>query len=64
MPNLDYVFICYKTDKQLNLVERDLLIFRRLGELERSLVIKGTPDYKALNEADKFLETRYSLDNL
>lgn len=64
VPNLDYVFVCYKTDKQLTLVERDMLIFRRLAELERSLVAKNTPEYKALSEHDKFLETRYGLDLL
>lgn len=34
VPNLDYVFVCYKTDKQLALAERDLLILRRLAALE------------------------------
>jgi hypothetical protein len=33
VPNLDYVYVCYKTDKQLALSERDLLIMRRLVEL-------------------------------
>jgi hypothetical protein len=33
VPNLDYVYVCYKTDKQLALAERDLLIMRRLVEL-------------------------------
>lgn len=33
VPNLDYVFVCYKTDRQLALAERDLLILRRLAEL-------------------------------
>ena len=41
VPNLDYVFVCYKTDKQLSLVERDLLIFRRMAELERSYFTKA-----------------------
>ena len=26
--NLDYVFICYKTDKDINLYERDLLLLK------------------------------------
>ena len=41
VPNLDYVYVCYKTDKQLSLIERDLLIFRRLAELERSYFTKA-----------------------
>lgn len=36
VPNLDYVYICYKTDKPLVIAERDLLILRRLAELEKS----------------------------
>ena len=50
MPNLDYVFLCYKTDKSLALTERDLLVFRRLADLEKSYVEKGTADYKAFDE--------------
>jgi len=34
VPNLDYVYICYKTDKHLAQAERDLLVFRRLFDLE------------------------------
>lgn len=50
VPNLDYVFLCYKTDKSLALTERDLLVFRRLADLEKSYVEKGTADYKAFDE--------------
>jgi hypothetical protein len=64
VPNLDYVFVCYKTDKQLALAERDLLIFRRLAELERSLVAKETEEFKALPEPARFLLTNFSLENL
>ena len=65
VPNLDYVFICYKTDKQLSLIERDLLIFRRLAELERSYFTKAEMEqYKQLAEQDRFLSTSYNLDFL
>ena len=64
VPNLDYVFVCYKTDKQLALSERDLLIFRRLAELERSYSSKDSEGFKNLPEEFKFLLTTYSLDNL
>jgi hypothetical protein len=50
VPNLDYVFLCYKTDKQVTLVERDLLVFRRLAELERSMIEKKSPEFKGLAE--------------
>lgn len=46
VPNLDYVFVCYKTDKALALAERDLLIFRRLAELLKSFAPKESEDYK------------------
>lgn len=64
VPNLDYVFVCYKSDKQLTLAERDLLIFRRLAELERSYVAKETEEFKALPEEFRYLLTNYSLENL
>lgn len=64
VPNLDYVFFCYKTDKQLALAERDLLILRRLAELEKSFVARGTPEHKRLDEASKFLRLTYSQDLL
>jgi hypothetical protein len=59
--NLDYVFLCYKTDKQLALTERDLLIFRRLAELERSFISKGSAEYKQLSDEDKCIGTTYNL---
>lgn len=64
VPNLDYVFVCYKTDKQLTLVERDLLIFRRVAELDRSIALKDTEPFKALPEEHRFLMTNYSIDYL
>lgn len=64
VPNLDYVFICYKTDKQLSVVERDLLVFRRIAELERTFVAKNSPEFKALTEEDRFLSVTYHLEHL
>lgn len=64
MPNLDYVFLCYKTDKQLTLAERDLLIFRRMAELERSFVSKSSSEYQNQPEESKYLLTTYNQDNL
>ena len=45
VPNLDYVFVCIKTDKQLALAERDLLVLRRLAELEKSIIVKGGAEF-------------------
>ena len=64
VPNLDYVFVCYKTDKQLTLAERDLLIFRRLAELERSYVPRESEDFKNLSEESRHLLTNYNLEHL
>jgi hypothetical protein len=62
--NLDYVFLCYKTDKQLALTERDLLIFRRLAELERSYIPKNTQEYKQLSDEDRCIGTAYNMEFL
>lgn len=36
MPNNDYVYLTYKTDKYFHLCERDLQIILSLNELEKS----------------------------
>ena len=64
VPNLDYVFVCYKTDRQLALAERDLLILRRLAELEKSFVLPKSEEYKSLDEAKQFLALQYNQDLL
>ena len=64
VPNLDYVFVCYKTDRQLALAERDLLILRRLAELEKSFVAPKSEEYKSLDEAKQFLALQYNQDLL
>ena len=46
------------------LVERDLLIFRRIAELERSLVPKSDLEFKAQSEQDRFLGTCFNLEHL
>jgi hypothetical protein len=64
IPNLDYVFVCYKTDKQLALTERDLLIFRRLADLERSYIPKSSTEHAKLSEEDRAIATSYNLEFL
>ena len=58
------MYVCYKTDKQLALTERDLLVFRRLADLEKSYIEKGTPDYKALEESRLFMNMNYNVELL
>lgn len=50
VPNLDYVFVCIKTDKSLALAERDLLILRRLTELEKSYIGDKQEEIKKMDE--------------
>ena len=64
VPSLDYVFVCYKTDKQLVITERDLLIFRRLADLEKSFTEKNTPEYKTMDECKQFLGLTYNIEML
>ena len=64
VPNLDYVFVCYKTDKALTLAERDLLIFRRFAELERSYCPKDSETYKDMSEENRYLLTSYNLEHM
>lgn len=64
VPNLDYVYLCYKTDKQLALSERDLLVFRRLADLEKSCFEKASPEFKAMDETKQFLQINYNLQLL
>jgi hypothetical protein len=35
--NLDYVYVCYKTDRDINIYERDLLLLKKLYDLELSI---------------------------
>lgn len=63
VPNLDYVYVCYKTDKQLALAERDLLILRRLAELQKSFITKEE-EIKALDESRQYLMLHYNGDLL
>jgi hypothetical protein len=64
VPNLDYVFVCYKTDKLLALAERDLLILRRLAELEKSFISPKAEEHQQLDEAKQFLGLSYNQDLL
>lgn len=42
-PDVDFVFICYKTDKDINTYERDLLTLKKLSDLSQSLVPMSDP---------------------
>jgi hypothetical protein len=55
VPNLDYVFVCFKTDKFLAQAERDLLIFRRLFDLEQSRVALDSEGFQSLDQPRQYL---------
>ena len=61
---MDYVYVCYKTDKQLALTERDLLVFRRLADLEKSFIEKNTPEHKALEEGRLYMNINFNIDQI
>jgi hypothetical protein len=63
VPNLDYVFLCYKTDKMLALTERDLLLFRRLADLEKTWVEKAQAAQQA-DEYKAFLGINFNMELL
>ena len=63
VPNLDYVFLCYKTDKTLALTERDLLLFRRLADLEKTWVEKAQAAQQA-DEYKAFLGINFNMELL
>ena len=63
VPNLDYVFLCYKTDKMLALTERDLLLFRRLADLEKTWVEKTQAAQQA-DEYKAFLGINFNMELL
>ena len=56
------MFVCYKTDKDLALTERDLLVFRRLADLEKS-IIEGS-EFKQAEEWKQFLSLNYNIEML
>ena len=63
VPNLDYVFLCYKTDKMLALTERDLLLFQRLADLEKTWVEKAQAAQQA-DEYKAFLGINFNMELL
>jgi len=63
VPNLDYVFLCYKTEKMLALTERDLLLFRRLADLEKTWVEKAQAAQQA-DEYKAFLGINFNMELL
>ena len=64
VPNLDYVYLCYKTDKSLAQTERDLLVFRRLADLEKSYMEKANAANANTDEYKSFLGINYNMEML
>lgn len=48
----------------LALTERDLLIFRRFADLEKSFVDKASSEFKGADEHKQFLQINYNIDML
>ena len=44
--NFNYVYVCYRTDRQGSFTKRDFLILRRLTELEKTYVTQISEEYK------------------
>lgn len=62
--NLDYVYIWYRTDRDINIYERDLLLLKKLYDIDQSIKQIGTPEYNTLPESHKYLNLTYNVDLL
>lgn len=63
-PDIDCVFLCYKTDKDINIYERDLLTLKKLSDLSHSLIPLKDPKYEELPVAHKNLGLLYDFELL
>jgi hypothetical protein len=63
-PKVDFVFICYKTDKEINVYERDLLTLKKLSDLNESIIQISDPKYSELPEVSKNLGLVYDIEYL
>lgn len=63
-PKIDCVFVCYKTDKDINVYERDLLTLKKLSDLNQSIIQISDPKYEELPEVSKNLGLVYDIEFL
>jgi hypothetical protein len=63
-PDVDYVFICVKTDKNINIYERDLLTLKKLSDLTQSIVSISDPKYEEIPIALKNVGLIYDFELL
>lgn len=63
-PDVDYVFICYKTDKDINVYERDLLTLKKLSDLTLSIVPMTDPKYQEIPAASRNVDLVYDFELL
>ena len=54
------MFICYKTDRAITLLERDLLVLRKLADLEKSAL--SAEEVRSLQPDKQFLRLAFNLD--
>lgn len=62
VPNLDYVYVCYKTDKDITTFERDLLILKKFSDLFKSELAKGSEEFSGLDVHKKYLNLTYNME--
>ena len=63
-PDVDYVFVCYKTDKDINVYERDLLTLKKLSDLSHSIVPVTDPKYEEIRPSAKNINLLYDFEFL
>ena len=59
LPNIEYAYLCFKTEKELRLLERDFEILKRFYDLERSI-----EEEKYESEAHKKLKLNVDLNTI
>jgi hypothetical protein len=63
-PDVDFVFICYKTDKDINTYERDLLTLKKISDLSQSFVPISDPKYEEIPTYHRNVGLVYDLELL
>ena len=63
-PDVDFVFVCYKTDKDINVYERDLLTLKKLSDLTQSIVPTISPKFEEIPQGAKNVNMIYDFELL
>ena len=62
LPNLEYIYICYQTEEDLLVFEREFECLICLSELERSFTKVGEEGYATLEEPERFLSLTFNIE--